>query len=79
MRLVPANKILASWGRETLFILVYHAFAWRLVGILVGKGLLPYNEPMALIYAVAVTIVMLLVTRIELLKRMLNPITYKRR
>ncbi len=78
-QLVPTNQRLAKWGNETLFILIYHAFAWRMIGILVEKGMPPYNEPMALVYAVVVIFVVLLLSKVKILKWILNPVTFKRR
>ena len=69
MRVVSANTTYAKWGKRTMFIYIWHPLVTR--GILepaTASGLIPKSDFVLLVYAVAVTALMLFLSRFRVLK-----------
>ena len=80
MRMVRVQPTMAKMGRATLGIYIYHSFIIQGMRVLVKKGVLPENEIMLFLYAVAITLGLAYLSKFKLYNFLLNPITaYKKR
>ena len=79
MSVVRVQSTMAKMGRATLVIYIYHSFIVQGMRVLVKQGILPGNEIMLFLYAVAITLGLAYLSRFKLLNLLLNPITYKER
>lgn len=73
MRLVKEKQILANWGTRTMFIYIYHSFAFNALMILVARGIIPQNEFLMFFYAVVITFSLLFLSKIRLFTLFMNP------
>ena len=72
---IKCNNLLLYIGRNTLFIYVWHIFFIRILKYLVPHFELPNSFSFVLIYSVTIFVVVVLLSRIKVLKMLLNPIT----
>lgn len=75
VRLIPSVKRFANWGRQTMFIYIYHAFATRAFYHLFPNGTLPFTLPWLFAYALVIIVVLLFFSRSKVLNWLLNPIS----
>lgn len=78
MRIVPANPRFAKWGTHTLFIYIFHAFALKLLFLLINRNYLPQNELLLVVYTTIITIGLLFLSQYNFFYVLLNPFTYYR-
>ena len=76
---IRCNDLLLYIGRNTLFVYVYHTFCVRILKYIVPNYDLPDSIPFVLIYSVTIFFVVVLLSRIKVLKMLLNPITFLRK
>lgn len=72
---IRCNDLLLYIGRNTLFVYVYHTFCVRILKYIVPNYDLPDSIPFVLIYSMTIFFVVVLLSRIKVLKMLLNPIT----
>ena len=78
MRIVPGNKSLALWGRETLFVYIYHSFIITALRYIATLGFLPVNEFALFLYSIVITMGLVFLARIphfNFMSFMLNPVS----
>lgn len=76
MRLVIPLYRVASWGKCTLFIYMYHLFLEAVLKIVIVKGFLPTGIIPIFIYSVAITMFLIWAYRFDVLNVIMNPISY---
>ena len=72
---IKCNDLLLYIGRNTLFVYVYHTFFVRILKYIVPYFNLPDGISFILIYSVIIFFVVVLLSRLKVLKMLLNPIT----
>lgn len=75
IRLTPCNEKCAQWGKHTLLIFIYHAFATYALFLLFGKGLIPSSWPWLLLYSAVILVILLFISRWNVFTWLLNPIS----
>jgi fucose 4-O-acetylase-like acetyltransferase len=76
MRMVLYKKIFPEYGSKTLFIYMYHTFIVLTFRYFVAKYYLPQNEIILLLYAIAILIGLILLSRYSFFTYLMNPFTY---
>ena len=74
--LIKTSEILAKWGTKTLAIYVYHTFLILFMLYLIRQGILPQNDILLAFYAVAITFILVYLSRFKLFNILLNPVSY---
>lgn len=75
MRLVPSIDVFSRWGRETLFIFIFHPFVLEIFKYFAGKGLLDVSQPLLYLYSILVIGVLLMLAKVGAIKNLLTPIS----
>lgn len=76
MRITYTSKILSKWGGITLFLYIYHAFALReFLFPLIKTYNFSINEFSLMIYSIAITIILIMLSHFKFLSQLLNPIS----
>ena len=75
IRYVKAPLWLVRVGELSLFFYIYHIFAVRVFGLLIGVMGLPLSTPFILVYSVVLFLILYVLTGSKLMIKLLNPIT----
>ena len=74
--LVRVQPLMAKMGGATLAIYIFHSFIVQGVRYIMKQGYIPSNEVFIFIIAVVITIGLAYLSRLKIIKIMLNPVTY---
>lgn len=75
LSIVPNNKLFAEWGKQTILIYIYHAFATYALFILFKESVLPTGFLWLIIYSIIIISALLVLSKFKILKMILNPIS----
>lgn len=75
MRIVPESKVLAKWGRRTLFIYMWHPFTIFLIYNTLPPSV-RCGDVWPVVYTVVVAALLTWLSRFDILNQLLNPVTY---
>ena len=76
MSLTQTNTTLSKYGKKSLYIYMYHSIFIEILRKYINNGVLPQNEVMLFVYAVAITFVIIQLSYFKPFRILLNPISY---
>lgn len=75
IRIVPKSSNIGRWGRTTLFVFVYHMFLINILNDLINRNCILSTNTLLFLYAVAIILVLLFLSRSKIINMSLNPIS----
>lgn len=76
MRLVMLKPSFSEWGKNTLFIYIYHSFLTQAFRFIFNHGYLPQQEWACIVISVIIMAVLLFLSKIRFFNILMNPVSY---
>ena len=73
MRIILAWGCFPKFGRNTLFIYMYHTFFVLSLRLLIARGYIPENEVLLFIYSIAIIFVLVHLSNVKFFIILMNP------